>query len=155
MNFDFPAFLVIVCAFAGGIYLLASTPCASAMFQRWAEWSRAASRGGWSASRSSMTALRARMGQSDLSGLPPDEWREDMDDSGVTLSRGLGWLLLIGAGVIIGAIAAFEFLTDPGLGAGWKVLISAFYLGWLGLFVSVLRQRLIERKTDRYKDVEI
>ena len=49
----------------------------------------------------------------------------------------------------------FEFLTDPGLGAGWKVLISAFYLGWLGLFVSVLRQRLIERKTDRYKDVEI
>ena len=102
-----------------------------------------------------LTDLRARMGQSDLSGLPQDEWREDMDDSGVTLSRGLGWLLLIGAGVIIGAIVVFEFLTDPGLGAGWKVLISAFYLGWLGLFVSVLRQRLIERKTDRYKDVEI
>ncbi|MEJ2382782.1 MAG: zf-HC2 domain-containing protein [Xanthomonadales bacterium] len=102
-----------------------------------------------------LTALRARLGESDLSGRSDDRWREDMNESGVTLSRGLGWLLLIGAGVIIGAIAVFEFLTEPGLGAGWKVLISAFYLGWLGLFVSVLRQRLIERKTDRYKDVEI
>ena len=102
-----------------------------------------------------LTALRARLGESDLSGLPTDQWRENMNDSGVTLTRGIDWLLLIGAGVIIGAIALFEFLTDPGLGVGWKLLISAFYLGWLALFVSVLRQRLIERKTDRYKDVEI
>jgi hypothetical protein len=35
------------------------------------------------------------------------------------------------------------------------VLTSALYLGLAALFVSVLRQRLIERKTDRYKDVEI
>jgi predicted anti-sigma-YlaC factor YlaD len=102
-----------------------------------------------------LTALRARLGESDLSGLPADQWRENMNDSGVTLTRGIGWLLLIGAGVIIGAIAVFEFLTDPGPGVGWKLLISAFYLGWIGLFISVLRQRLIERKTDRYKDVEI
>lgn len=102
-----------------------------------------------------LAALRARMGESDLSGLPEDRWRENMNDSGVTLSRGLGWLALIGAGVVIGAVGVFEFLTDPGLGAGWKVLFSIFYLGWLGLFISVLRQRLIERRTDRYKDVEI
>ena len=64
-----------------------------------------------------LTALRARMGQSDLSGLPQDEWREDMDDSGVTLSRGLGWLLLIAAGVIIGAIPG---LCCPGTGTGYE-----------------------------------
>jgi len=102
-----------------------------------------------------LTAVRTRLGASDLSGLPADRWREDMDESGVALARGLGWLLLIGAGVVIGAIAIFHFLADPGLGAGWKLLIGAFYLGWLALFVSVLRQRLIERRTDRYKDVEI
>lgn len=102
-----------------------------------------------------LTAVRTRMGMSELSGLPADRWRENMDESGVALSRGLGWLLLVGAGVLIGAVAIFQFLTDPGLGVGWKFLISAFYLGWLALFVSVLRQRLIERRTDRYKDVEI
>jgi hypothetical protein len=102
-----------------------------------------------------LTTLRARTGESDLSGLGADRWRENMNEPGVALSRGLGWLLLIGAGVMIGAIGVFKFLTDPGLGAGWKILVSAFYLGWLGLFISVLRQRLIERRSDPYKDVEI
>ena len=36
-----------------------------------------------------------------------------------------------------------------------KLLIGGFYLGLAALFVSVLRQRLIESKTDKYKDVEI
>lgn len=102
-----------------------------------------------------LTALRERMGRSGLSGRHEHEWREDMNDLGVQLSRGIGWLLLIGAAVIIGGIGVFGFLTDPGVATGWKLLISALYLGLLGLFVSVLRQRLIERRTDRYKDVEI
>jgi hypothetical protein len=33
--------------------------------------------------------------------------------------------------------------------------VSAIYLGLGALLVSVLRQRIIERKTDKYKDVEI
>ena len=78
-----------------------------------------------------------------------------MDDLGVRLSRGIGWLLFLGALLIIGAIAIFAFLADPGISGGWKLLISMFYLGLLALFVSVLRQRLIEHKTDKYKDVEI
>ena len=99
--------------------------------------------------------LRRRMGQSGLSSKHDDHWREDMDDLGVKLSRGMGWLLLIGAALIIGGFIVFSFLTDPGMSGGWKLVISAFYLGLAGLFVSVLRQRLIERKTDKYKDVEI
>ena len=102
-----------------------------------------------------LSSLRERMGRSGLSGRVEDQWREDMNDLGVQVSRGVGWLLLIGALLIIGGIAVFEFLGDPGISAGWKLLISAFYLGLLGLFISVLRQRLIERRTDKYKDVEI
>jgi len=105
--------------------------------------------------RDELAALRARIGRSGLSPVGEDRWRETMNDSGVALARGLGWLLLIGAGVIIGAIAVFLFLADESVKTGWKVLISAFYLGWIALFVSVLRQRLIERRSDRYKDVEI
>jgi hypothetical protein len=102
-----------------------------------------------------LRALRSRIGRSDLSGLGKDQWRETMNDPGVTLTRGIGWLLLIGAGVIIGAVGVFLFMTDPDTRVGWKVLISLFYLGWIALFVSVLRQRLIERRSDVYKDVEI
>ena len=102
-----------------------------------------------------LRALRQRMGQSGLSQRYADQWREDMDDTGVKLSRGIGWLLLIAAAVVIGGIAVLGFLTDPGIEWFWKLLISGFYLGLTGLFVSVLRQRLIERKTDKYKDVDI
>lgn len=102
-----------------------------------------------------LEALRQRMGQSGLSRKYEDDWREEMDDMGVKLSRGIGWVLLVGAAVIIGAFLVFMFLTDPGLTGFWKFVISAFYIGLLGLFVSVLRQRLLERKTDKYKDVEI
>lgn len=99
--------------------------------------------------------LRRRMGRSGLSLKTEDEWREEMDDLGVKLSRGVGWLLLIGAALIMGAFVVYAFLADPGISGGWKLLIGAFYVGLAGLFVSVLRQRLIEQKTDKYKDVEI
>ncbi len=102
-----------------------------------------------------LESLRRRMGRSGLSLKEADEWREEMDDFGVKLSRGLGWLLLIGAALIMGGFVVYAFLTDPGISGGWKLLIGAFYVGLAGLFVSVLRQRLIERKTDKYKDVEI
>ena len=99
--------------------------------------------------------LRERMGQSGLSRKYEDEWREGMDDLGVKLFRGIGWVLSIGAAVIIGGFIVLQFLTDPGITGTWKFIIGAFYVGLLGLFISVLRQRLLERKTDRYKDVEI
>jgi predicted anti-sigma-YlaC factor YlaD len=99
--------------------------------------------------------LRQRMGRSGLSGKYEDVWRENMDDMGVQLTRGIGWLLFVGTLMIIGAVAVFHFLTDPGISGFMKLLISAFYLGLAALFISVLRQRLIERKTDKYKDVEI
>ena len=99
--------------------------------------------------------LRRRMGQSGLSQKYEDEWRETMDDTGVQLTRGIGWLLVIAVMLIIAAVVIFQFIIDPGTGGFVKFLISAFYLGLAALFVSVLRQRLIEQKTDKYKDVEI
>lgn len=102
-----------------------------------------------------LEALRQRMGRSGLSQKYDDEWRETMDDTGVQLTRGIGWLLIIAVMLIVGAVVIFQFITDPGVDGFVKFLVSAFYLGLAALFVSVLRQRLIERKTDKYKDVEI
>lgn len=102
-----------------------------------------------------LTVLRARVGDVHLSELGEDKWREHMNDSPVQLSRGIGWLLFIGGLLIIGGIVIYQFFADTSITLGWKVLIAAVYGGLAALFVSVLRQRLIERKTDKYKDVEI
>lgn len=102
-----------------------------------------------------LRALRERMGQAQLGDSDKDVWREMMDDTAVNVSRGIGWVLLIGGLLIIAGIGVVAFLTSSSVGGVEKLLVSAVYIGLGALFVSVLRQRLVERKTDRYKDVEI
>ena len=84
-----------------------------------------------------------------------DIWREKMDDTVVTTSRGIGWLLLIGSVLAGAGIAIVMFFLDSGTTMDEKLVIGGAYLGLALLFVSVLRQRLVERKSDKYKDVEI
>lgn len=102
-----------------------------------------------------LQALRARIGKSRLSELGQDVWRERMDDSFVKTSRNIGWLLLIGFALAVAGIGVFALFLDSGMKLGEKLLLGGGYLGLALLFFSVLRQRLIERKTDKYKDVEI
>ena len=105
--------------------------------------------------REEIKALRERVGKTRLSEYGEDKWRESMNDTTVRTSRSIGWILFIGGLLAIGGIAVFTFLTDPGLELHLKLIIGAIYGGLAILFISVLRQRLIERKTDKYKDVEI
>jgi len=78
-----------------------------------------------------------------------------MNEAGVKTTRSIGWILLIAGVLIIGGIGLVTFITDPGLSTGMKLVLVAIYGGLALLLISVLRQRLIERKTDKYKDVEI
>ena len=78
-----------------------------------------------------------------------------MDDPTARTTRGLGWLLLIGGGVAVLGFAIYEFLLAPTDAPLLKWGLIAFYAGWAVLLLAVLRQRLLARKTDRYKDVEI
>jgi hypothetical protein len=102
-----------------------------------------------------LQALRGRMGQAGLSTLGEDVWRETMNDSIVQTSRGVGWiLLLIGLAVALAA-GIYLFFFSPETSVWEKFMMFAIYGGLAVLLYSVLRQRLIERKTDKYKDVEI
>lgn len=103
-----------------------------------------------------LRGLREQIGKARLSDLDQDKWRETMDDTTVKASRGLGWLLLIG-GMLLGVgVGVYEIVTSPSsLSLVEKLIVGGVYGGMLLIFISVLRQRLIERKTDRYKDVEI
>ena len=102
-----------------------------------------------------LEALRERIAGSKLSEIGEDKWRESMPETVVQNTRSIGWILFIGGLLVIASIAAVGFLFNDEISAGMKLLIVAIYGGLGLLFVSVLRQRLIERKTDRYKDVEI
>ena len=102
-----------------------------------------------------LRALRDRVGRSGLSELGEDIWREQMDDTTVRATRGIGWLLFIGGLLILAGYIIYELVIDTSMTLGVKLLFAAIYGGMGALFVSVLRQRLIERKTDKYKDVEI
>lgn len=104
---------------------------------------------------SHLTALRQRIGKAGLSEIGEDKWRENMNDSGVQTTRNIGWLMFIGGLLAMAGIALGAFIFDDGISLQDKLIISAVYGGLAILFLSVLRQRLIERKTDKYKDVEI
>lgn len=104
---------------------------------------------------SALRALRRDVGNSKLSEYGEDVWREKMDDGTVKVTRSIGWLLFLGAVLICGGVGIYEFVFDSSMGTFEKTMIGAVYGGLALLFFSVLRQRLIERKTDKYKDVEI
>lgn len=101
-------------------------------------------------------SLQSRIGAARLSNVSQDKWRETMDDVTVKASRGIGWLLFIGGLLVAAGFAIFQFLLIAGsLSLVTKVIVGGIYGGIFLVFISVLRQRLLERKTDRYKDVEI
>jgi len=102
-----------------------------------------------------LEALRREVGKTRLSPLSEDIWREHMKEPTVEVTRGIGWILFIAGVIGISGIAIYEFVIDTGMPTHIKVITSLVWLGLGALLVSVLRQRLIERKSDKYKDVEI
>jgi len=77
-----------------------------------------------------------------------------MSDSTTRTIQGVGWLLVIAAAlVLVGVIGYAMFFSDESSWVVW--VVGALYLGFGVLLLSVLRQRLIERKSDKYEDVEI
>lgn len=89
---------------------------------------------------------------------PPDEiWDKYWLGIYARLERGLAWILVsIGATVLLvygGFKVVEELIADPTLAWFIKIAILAIITGLAILFVSVLRERLFVRKTDKYKEI--
>lgn len=73
------------------------------------------------------------------------------------LERRFGWIVFsIGLIILIvtgGFYAIQEFLSNPDIPILEKIGLSAFFIGSAVLIVSVLREKLTLRKTDKYKDI--
>ena len=102
-----------------------------------------------------LTALRERIGQSRLGEAGEEHWGERMNDSGVKITSMIGWILFVGGVLIALGVFVLTLLFDPSIGWLTKLVMVAVYGGLATLLASVLRQRLIERKTDKYKNVRI
>lgn len=90
--------------------------------------------------------------------LPEQEkWDQYWSNIFNRLERRIGWILFsIGLIILIatGGYYAIEgFLTNPDIPITEKIGLSAFFLGSAVLIISVLREKLTLRKTDKYKDI--
>lgn len=83
-----------------------------------------------------------------------DEWRKLMGNLTFRTTRGLGWLLWIGAAVVLAGYALWEFATDPAVVALERVGVLTMLLGIVLVFLTVLWERLATRRHDKYKDIE-
>ena len=102
-----------------------------------------------------MSQLRQKVRQLTYGEMSNEEWSRMMNDLTVRTSRGAGWILYVVGVLIVVGYGAYEFTVDDELPALVKTGVAGIVVGAILLFVSVLRQRLIARKSDRYKEVQI
>ena len=64
--------------------------------------------------------------------------------------------MLLGAGLLaIVGYGAYHFIVDNAVSVSERTAVAVTVVGLIALLLSVLRQRLNERKGDKYKDVQI
>ena len=90
---------------------------------------------------------------------PPDEiW--DTYWTGVynRFERGLGWLLVSVGAMIVLSLAGWEFLrellSDAGMSRPVRIGVLALLVGLIVLGVSVVREKLLARRHDPYKEIQ-
>jgi len=69
--------------------------------------------------------------------------------------QGIAWFALSAGLAMIIAFTVYAFWIDTSMPWYHKLAMSLIWGGGIGLFVSVLRQRLIARKTDKYRRVKL
>lgn len=89
--------------------------------------------------------------------LPEETWDRYWAGVYSRLERGLAWLLIsIGAAVVLaiaGYGAAMKFMENAAIPLAVKLSVGVLLLGGAILLVSILREKLFMRKSDKYKEV--
>jgi predicted anti-sigma-YlaC factor YlaD len=86
---------------------------------------------------------------------PPEKKMQEIEERvSVRAPRRAGWGLLL-AGVVAWALyASYLFITNPDLPSWEKLMTGAVLIGLALLLISVLRERLLSLKHDRYRSVK-
>ncbi|MAF10985.1 hypothetical protein CMK11_11105 [Candidatus Poribacteria bacterium] len=78
-----------------------------------------------------------------------------MSDRTIRTGSWLGWALLIVGVLALSAYGVYGFAVDDAVATGEKTAVALAAVGLVVLFLTVLGQRLRERKTDKYEDVQL
>ena len=65
------------------------------------------------------------------------------------------WFAIVSGVLICIVFGVYHFWLDPSISLFEKLAISLIWGGGIGLFLTVLRQRLIISKTDKYNKVDL
>ena len=69
------------------------------------------------------------------------------------ITRPIGWILFVAGALIWSTYAVYEFINSPG--AVWeKLTTAAIVIGLAMLLLSAVIDRLIDLKTDPYREIE-
>ena len=102
-----------------------------------------------------MTCLRNDVGKLSFGEMSSEEWSKIMNGVTVRTSRFFGWVLYIGSLLLLIGYGSYEFAIDDEVPALIKTGIAGVVIGIILLLVSVIRQRMISARHDKYKDVQI
>ncbi len=78
-----------------------------------------------------------------------------MQDPGAAWLRGFGWLALIAGAAFLAVVWLVVVLVEADTPWFMKVILVLMGAGGAALLFSVLRQRLIDRKSDKYRRVQL
>jgi len=82
--------------------------------------------------------------------VPDATWDDFLDNVYNRLERGTGWAVFLIGAVCLVLFGIYVFIREPWTNALVKVLFATPVAGLAILFISVLRQRLENVRTDRY-----
>ena len=102
-----------------------------------------------------IVTLKHKMGQVKLPRIEEEEIMHIMQDNTSNTLQNLGWAAISLALIGLMIMHWLAFWQDDSISTVSKILWTLLEAGGLLLFFGVLRQRLIARKTDRYKDVQL
>ncbi len=87
--------------------------------------------------------------------IEPKKLDELVNDLTAKRIADISWFLIITGVVMAVVFAIYQFWLDTSMPWYSKLMVSLLWGGGIGLFISVLRQRLITRKTDKYNKVKL
>jgi len=82
--------------------------------------------------------------------LPEEQWDAFLENVYNRLERKTGWVVFVFGVLALTLFGSYVFVMEPWTSALVKLLLATPVVGFAILFVSVLRQRLENLKTDRY-----
>lgn len=101
-----------------------------------------------------LRAVRERTARMDIDKPTGNEWKKVEKNIFQSMSRNLGWAIVIVWSAVTAGYALFQLAISPTEPLFEKILVFGLFLGFGLLFLSVLSERVRESKTDRYKGVQ-